>query len=178
MLVERLDDGHRWLRVADPSWDDPLDPTFAQRSGQRWNPSGSFAVLYLNEDMVTARINLRIFLRGKPYGPEDLRDDAAPVLVAASLPRGQRVADVHTAAGVAAVGLPARYPLDAAGRRVGHARCQRVGQAVYDRGLRGIRCRSAQTPFGAGRELAWFPASRVSRAHAETVTPFSEWFWA
>jgi len=177
MLVERLADGHRWLRVADPSWDDPLDPTFAQRSGQRWNPPGSFPVLYLNEDIVTARINPRTFLCGKPYGPDDLRDDTAPVLVTATLPRAQRVADVHSAAGVAAVGLPSRYPFDAARRRIGHARCQPIGQAVHDRGLRGIRCRSAQTPFGAGRELAWFPATRASRAHAETVTAFGEWFW-
>ena len=75
-----------WLRVADPAWADPLDPGFAQRSGQRWNPPDSFAALYLNEDVVTARINLRLFIGPLPYGPEDLRDDTGPVLVHAVLP--------------------------------------------------------------------------------------------
>ena len=127
---------------------------------------------------MTARINLRVFLRREAVrtrGPAP--NDTAPVLVTATLPRTQRVADVHSTAGVAAVGLPAGYPLDEARLRVGHPRCQPIGQAVRDRGLRGIRCRSAQTPFGAGRELAWIPATRVSRAHAETTTAFSKWFW-
>jgi hypothetical protein len=104
LVAERLPDGHRWLRLADPAWDDPLDPGFAARLGGRWNPPGSFPVLYLNEDVVTARLNLRRFLEGLPYGPEDLRDDTAPVLVVATIPRNQVVADVHTPAGVAAAG--------------------------------------------------------------------------
>ncbi len=135
-------------------------------------------MLYLNEDVVTARVNMRRFLDGLPYGPEDLRDDTAPVLVAAVLPRDQRVADIHTPAGVVAVGLPASYPLGAGRRPIGHARCQPIGQAVHDAGWRGIRCRSAQAPFGAGRELAWFPATARSRARVVATRPWSDWFWA
>ncbi|MDX6297359.1 MAG: hypothetical protein QOI51_1216, partial [Nocardioidaceae bacterium] len=119
-----LPDGHTWLRIADPSWVDPLDPTFARANGQRWNPPHSFPVLYLNEDVVTARLNLRRYIAGWPYEPEDLRDDTGPCLVSARLPRAQRVADVHTPAGVAAVGLPGSYLLDAAGQLVGHEVCQ------------------------------------------------------
>jgi hypothetical protein len=178
VLTEVLSSSHVWLRVADAAWADPLDPTFAQRTGQRWNPPGSFPTLYLNEDVVTARINLRLFLAGMPYGPEDLRDDTGPVLVHAVLPRSQRVADVHTPAGVAGVGLPSSYPLDGAGHVIGHQDCQRIGQAVKAAGLRGIRCRSAQSPLGAGRELAWFPATTRSRARAIQRTAFREWFWA
>jgi hypothetical protein len=177
LVAERLPDGHRWLRLADPAWDDPLDPGFAARLGGRWNPPGSFPVLYLNEDVVTARLNLRRFLEGLPYGPEDLRDDTAPVLVVATIPRNQVVADVHTPAGVAAAGLPATYPLDRRGRLVGHEVCRPVGLAARRAGLRGIRCRSARAPVGAGRELAWFPATAASRARALGRLAFGSWFW-
>lgn len=178
MRTELLPDGHRWLRIADPRWSDPLDPTFAQWLGQRWNPPRSFPTLYLNEDVVTARLNLQRFIAGWPYEPEDLRPDTGPVLVTATLPRNQRVADVHSPAGVAAASLPRTYPLDSRGRLVPHDGCQPVGQAAHDAGLRGVRCRAATTPEGAGRELAWFPATIRSRAKELERTPFPDWFWA
>lgn len=177
MRTERLRDGHHWLRVADPAWDDPLDPTFAGRRGGRWNPPGSFPALYLNEDVVTARLNLRAFIADWPYEPEDLRDDTGPVLVAATLPRGQHVVDVHTPEGVAAVGLPATYPLDGEGRLVGHDACQPIGERAHHQRLRGVRCRSARAPDGAGRELAWFPAGARSRARRQQTVAFEAWFW-
>jgi hypothetical protein len=177
MRTEQLRDGHVWLRVADPGWADPLDPTYARTAGGRWSPPGSFPTLYLNEDVVTARINLQVFLTHYPYGPEDLDEDAAPVLVHARLPRRQRVADVHTPAGVRGVGLPAGYPDDGHGGIVGHDVCRPIGQGVHDAGLRGIRCRSARATYGAGRELAWFPARATSRAEAVDRQPFAEWFW-
>jgi hypothetical protein len=172
-----LPDGHTWLRIADPSWVDPLDPTFARANGQRWNPPNSFPVLYLNEDVVTARLNLRRYIAGWPYEPEDLRDDTGPCLVSARLPRAQRVADVHTPAGVAAVGLPGSYPLDAAGQLVGHEVCQPIGVQAHASGLRGVRCRSARAPDGAGRELAWFPATSRSRARVTGIARFEAWFY-
>lgn len=177
MLDEAAEDGHLWLRIADPGWADPCDPTFAAASGGRWNTPGSFPVLYLNEDVVTARINMRLFLDGLPYGPEDLADAQAPVLVAVRIPRRQRVADVHTPHGVAAVGLPASYPLDGAGSVVPRATCQPIGGRAKDAGLRGVRCRSARAPYGAGRELAWFPVTARSRATVVAVEAFGGWFW-
>ena len=78
---EALPGGHVWWRLADPSWANPLDPDFARRRGGRWNPPDRFPVLYLNEDLVTARLNLRTFTAEWPYEPEDLRDDTGPVLI-------------------------------------------------------------------------------------------------
>ena len=172
-----LPDGHGWLRIADPGWEDPLDPGFAKRNGGRWNPPDSFAALYLNEDAVTARINLRRFIEDWPYEPEDLRDDTGPCLVSAALPRDQRVVDVHTHQGVAAVGLPLPYPLDEDGLLVGHDHCRRIGQAAKNRNLRGVRCRSARAPDSAGRELAWFPATARSRGRVTSIIRFEEWYW-
>jgi len=178
MISEVLPERHTWLRIANPAWADPLDPAFAAERGQRWNPPHSFPTLYLNEDMVTARLNLRVFVAGWGYEPEDLRDDTGPRLVSAHLPRAQRVADVHTAAGVAAVGLPATYPLDRDRHLVGHDVCQMIGTQVHAQGLRGVRCRSARAPDGAGRELAWFPGTARSRARLAAVVPFLPWFYS
>lgn len=177
MITERLADNHRWLRICDAGWADPLDPTFAQTAGGRWNPPDSWPTLYLSEDVHTARLNLAAFIAGWPYRPEDLDEEAAPHLAVASLPRNQTVADVHTPAGVAAVGLPSTYPLDAAGMLVPHEACQPIGAEVKAAGLRGVRCRSAQTPQGAGRELAWFPATSRSRPHLIERRPYSAWYW-
>ena len=165
-----LPDGRVWLRVADPDWTDPLDPRWAERAGGRWNAPGSFRTLYLNADVHTARLQLVALLRGSPVEVEDLADDAY-VLAAATLPRDQTCADARTDAGLAALGLPASYPRDEAGRTVGHAVCQAVGGDVQARGLRGVLCRSATTTDGEGRELAWFPATSRSRAHPAWTAP-------
>ena len=177
MITEDLPHRHEWSRICEAGWDDPLDPTFAQARGGRWNPPGSWPTLYLNEDVVTARLNLTLFIANWPYEPEDLADDTGPHLAVAQLPRNQRVADLHSPEGVAAAGLPASYPLDAAGELVSHDRCQPIGEQVPAAGLRGIRCRSAQAPHGAGREVAWFQATSRSHAHLIARRPYTEWFW-
>jgi hypothetical protein len=132
--------------------------------------------LYLNEDRTTARLNLRIFIAGWPYEPEDLRDDSGPVLVHASIPADQRVVDAHTRRGLAGAGLPTTYPLDEDGRLIGHDRCQIVGLAAKRAGLRGVRARSARSPDGAGRDIAWFPATRRSRARSIKIETFESWY--
>ena len=173
---EALPDAHVWWRVADPSWSDPLDPSFARRRGGRWNPPGMFPVLYLNEDPATARLNLRAFIAGWPYEPEDLRDDTGPVLIGCLLPRRQIVCDAHSAAGLRAAGLPVTYPLDEDGAPVPHTRCQPVGLCAKSERLRGVRCRSAQSLDGAGRELAWFPATGRSTARGVRTLSFAKWY--
>ena len=177
MRSEQLRNGHEWLRIAGADWSDPLDPSYAQERGGRWNPPTSHPTLYLNEDMATARINLMAFVDRWPYEPEDLRSNAGPVLVAATLPRDQDVADLYSPEGLDAVGLSDSYPLDHAGTAIPHSICQAIGQEAKDAGLRGVLCRSANRLRGAGRELAWFPATSRSRATRVGVTPFADWFW-
>lgn len=177
MRTEQLPDGHRWWRIAHLNWDDPLDPAWAAQRGGRWNPAQSHPTLYLNQDKVTARLNLRAWIGRWPYEPEDLRNDTGPCLVAAELPRRQCVADVHSRLGVEAVGLPSTYPLKADGSPVEHRPCQAIGAVAKRQGLRGILCRSARSPDGAGRELAWFPASVRSQARRGDTLPFERWFW-
>ena len=177
-IDEHLADGWTWWRIADRGWRNPLDPSFAAERGGRWNPPDSFPTLYFNEDKVTARLNLRAFIAGWPYEPEDLRAENGPVLVGATIPRQQRVCDAHSPAGLAAAGLPKTYPMDGAGRPVARERCRPIGGAARAAGLRGVRTRSAQSRDGAGRELAWFPATVRSRARRGATLSFDAWYWA
>jgi RES domain-containing protein len=177
LVSELLPNGHSWWRIADPAWSDPLDASFAMRLGGRWNPPNSFRTLYLSEDPVTARLNLRRFIERWPYEPEDLRDDTGPIIVEASLPRHQAVCDCHTRRGVAAAGLPPTYPNNRHGTPVPHSVCQAVGAQVKSSRLRGVRARSAVAQDGAGRELAWFPASVASQARLIRRIHFERWFW-
>jgi hypothetical protein len=175
---ELLPDAHVWWRIADPAWRDPLDPDFAERHGGRWNPPRSFPTLYLNEDQVTARLNLRRFVAQWSYEPEDLRNDTGPSLVGTHLPGRQTVCDAHTPRGVAAAGLPASYPFDEKGERIAHAVCQPIGALAKNIGLRGVRARSAQSGKGAGRDLAWFPAAVRSVARRARTLTFENWYWS
>lgn len=158
-------------RVADPDWTDPLDPSFAANgSGQRWNPPG-LPCLYLSQDEMTARANVRRLFVGLPYGPEDLDPATAPLLLDVVVPQGE-AADAFTEAGLLALGLPTTYPLDSTGAIVSHGVCQPVGQTVFDEGLDGVDCRSAAP--GGVRELAWFP--RGQNVVAKKRRSFDEWW--
>ena len=173
-VAETLADGHHWLRVADASWTDPLDPSFAAREGGRWNPPGSHPTLYLNEDMQTARSQIVALLHGSPIDPDDL--DSGYDLIVATLPRRQEVADAIDDDGLAGLGLPASYPRYRNGRPIRHDVCQPIGKAVYDAGLRGVHARSAATEDGLGRELAWFPARESSRATMVQRLSYRQWW--
>ena len=174
---EQLPDTHTWWRIADVVWRDPLDPSFAQRRGGRWNPPDSFPTLYLNEDLVTARLNLRNFIAGWPYEPEDLREDTGPILIgtqfAASTNCLRCALEARGRRGRPAGDLPFRR----GGTRIPHARCQSIGARAKAAGLRGVRARSAQSRDGAGRELAWFPATARSVARRTETLTFEDWFW-
>jgi len=182
-LQVRRPDHRVWLRVADPAWSDPLDPSFARVHGGRWNPPGSFDTLYLNGGLRAARGQIARLLAGQPVAMEDL-DDAAPfLLVAATLPRRQTAADAVSDPGLTALGLPPAYPRDPAGEPVPHSVCQQIGAAVRRSGLRGVWCRSATSGEGEGdgdgdrRELAWFPARSSSRARPVRSAPFPFGRW-
>lgn len=171
-----LPDRRIWLRVADPLWTDPLDPSFAAAAGGRWNPPGSFPVLYMSADVGTARVQIDRMVEDQPFAADDLDDDAY-LLVAATLPGRQTCADAVSRAGLKALGLPLSYPLDAAEEVVDRGVCQPVGAGVHEAGLRGVWCISAVSPMHGGRELAWFPATARSRARPvwKAGQPLGQW---
>jgi RES domain-containing protein len=165
-----------YLRVADPAWSDPLDGRWSTHQGGRWNPPGSFPVVYLCASEAVARANVYRLLVDQPYGPEDLRPEAGPVLVATRVPE-DRYADLITARGLESAGLPASFPRDGRGRRISWSRCQPVGVAAWEEGHPGIAARSA-APGAPPRseELAFFERGR-RRLRARSTRPFADWFW-
>ena len=141
----------RFVRVAHPDWRRPLDPSFAAARGGRWNPPGSFPVLYLCATRAVARAVVLGRFEGLPYGLLDLRPDRRPVLIETDVPL-HRAVDVVTEAGCRAVDAPRQLPL----RRTGPE--DRMGtNPTPRRGPRGRR--------GNGRSPA---AARRSR-RAETA---------
>jgi len=164
---------HVWVRVCRHDWRDPFDPGFAVERGGRWTPPGSWPTLYLSRDLPTARLQVARLLEGTMVDPDDLTDDAFE-LVATRLPRRQEAADVVSAEGVAAAGLPSAYPVDDRGARVAHARCHVVAAEAHGAGLDGVECRSAASVTGTGRELAWWPRGRMPRTLPGRV-PFGAW---
>jgi RES domain len=174
----RLPDGHVWLRLAQADWNDPLDPSYAKEHGGRWNSPGSFPVLYLNEDLRTARLQLQELFADWPVNVEDLDQEAPYVLLLATLPRHQEVADAISSHGLGALGLPLSYPVDAHGRVISQRRCRSIGAAIFDAGLKGVWCRSVKTTDGSGHELAWFPRGRAKATMLRKPLPFSAWWFA
>lgn len=172
-----LPDGRLWLRVASPEWDQPLDPSFAKTTGGRWNPANSFPILYLNANVVTARLQIERMLEGTASTPDDLADDAY-VLVAARLPLNQSAADAVTDEGLNALNLPASYPLDDLSVPIPHSVCQPIGAALHAlASVQGVWCRSACSEDGRGRELAWFAQGQGGSATAAWSDPLSYRHW-
>jgi len=167
--------GGAYFRVADPSWANPLDGGHARAAGGRWNPPGSFPVVYLNREVRTARANVTRNFEGRPYQPEDLDPAEAPVLVTTDVPEDEFV-DVVSDAGCVSAGLPVTYPRGANGGMIGHAVCQPIGQRAHDEGRSGVACRSAAPrATREEEELAWFergdPLAVLQRRR------FDEWYW-
>jgi len=96
-------------------------------------------------------------------------------VVPLALPARQRVADATTDTGVVALGLPRTYPLRPRGGEVPWSACRRAARDVRAAGLRGVSARSAATPDGSGRELAWFPASGAHARATGAPLEFAKW---
>jgi hypothetical protein len=166
--------GGTYLRVADADWTDPLDSSFAQRQGGRWNAPRSHPTLYLNADKGTAHANVRVKFAGLPYGPEDLDPAEAPHLVEVAVPDGV-ACELRTNEGLAAVGLPVTYPEDEDEEPVRWDVCQPIGAQAYEQQHDGVACKSAAP--GGIEELAWFPLPRRPEVSVLRRHEFPDWYW-
>lgn len=165
--------GGAYLRVADPSWRDPLSGEYARSRGGRWNAPGAFAVVYLNASLGVARALVRSRLEDRSIRPEDVLPEAGPVLVHTTVPDNAYVNAV-TDAGLRALHLPATYPLDDRGRVIPHSVCQTIGRLASDAGEQGIACRSAAKDAPTSEEeLAYFGRQSL---RVEDTEQFADWF--
>lgn len=168
--------GGWYVRVADPSWRLPLEGSYAAERGGRWNPAGSFPVVYLCSTVTIARANVLRRFDGLPYSVLDLLPDRRPVLVETDV-REHRAVDLVSEAGCRTAGLPETYPRDADGSEVGWDRCQQIGRTAWEQGEASIACRSAAThPDDDGEELAWFVHGRGDRLRVRRRRTFDAWF--
>jgi hypothetical protein len=166
--------GGEYNRLADPGWQDPLDTSFAKSMGGRWNPPGSFGVLYLNRDERVARLQADHRLAGQPYGVEDLEPTEQHDLVLVDVPEADWL-DCLSDRGLEAVGLPPSYPRWADGEPVGYGVCQQIGQRAYEAARTGIGCRSAATgAISSDEELALFEGHAA--LEVKDRRPFSAWY--
>jgi hypothetical protein len=166
--------GGEYNRLAEPGWQDPLDTSFAKSAGARWNPPGSFGVLYLNRGVRVARLQADHRLAGQPYGIEDLEPAEQHDLVVVDVSEAERL-DCVSDEGLAAVGLPPSYPRGADGEPVGHHVCRQIGQRANEGGHTGIACRSAATGATASdEELALFEAHAA--VEVKDRRPFTAWY--
>ena len=169
--------GGSYNRLAEPSWADPLDASYSQQRGGRWNAPGSFAVLYLNRGLRGARLQVQHKLRGHPYGVEDLDEAEQHDLVGVEVPERDWL-DCVTVPGLEAVGLAATYPRHRNGRPVRHVDCRPIGGGAFEDGRPGIACRSAATgTLPADEELAVFDRGADTGVRMTGRQPFADWYW-
>jgi RES domain len=175
MTFGHIERGGAYYRVAEQGWADPLDGMPGVVKGGRWNPPGSFPVVYLNESVQLARKFVAHKLRGHPYGPEDLELTAGPALAATNVPSELRV-DVVTDSGCRQAGLPSTYPTTSKGNVIPHETCWPIGNEAWRIGESGIACRSATTGATTSEEeLAWFQRER--QLPKGEVLLFGDWFF-
>jgi RES domain-containing protein len=171
--VRHVRRGGAYLRVADRDWDDPCSGEYARELGGRWNPPGSFAVVYLNASVPVARAQVRQKLEDRGVRPEDLQAEEGPVLVHTLVPEDHYV-DVVTDRGCISLGLPSTYPVDKQKMLVPHSVCQPIGQRAWNGGEPGIACRSAaRTAPADGEELAFYARQDLRTHHTEA---FADWY--
>lgn len=172
--MRHLKRGGHYLRIAEAGRRDPLSGRYSRESGGRWNAPGSFEVVYLNATVEVARAQVRRKLEPRGIFPEDLEPDQGPDLIHTEVPN-QPYVDACTERGLASLGLPPSYPLDARGKRVPHTACQPIGQEVWNAAGAGIACRSAASAPHQGEELAYFGRDR--KLPIRLREPFARWYW-
>jgi RES domain-containing protein len=123
-------------RVVRRSWVDLLDASYSQsRRDNRWNTSEFPALYCCCSEWVARAVALDVF-RLAGIVLEDLQPAYRPQLVEVSWTG--RVADVASAGGVAAAGLPPDYPAD-----VNKEHTRGFAVTCHQAGAEGIMCRSA-----------------------------------
>lgn len=163
-------------RAIPHSSDAPLASEFSVTQGGRWNPAGSFPVIYTgaSEEVVRSYVDWHATFYGVPladFQPEDLPD-----LVIMSF--SATMADVATDSGLVYYGLPVAYPLGySAGQ---HTASQPLGLSIFSAGYCGIVTRSATVPDWGGpihlwAEVAIF-ASQSPQPQLLDRIPFAQWY--
>jgi hypothetical protein len=155
----------------------PLAANFALTAGGRWNPAGSFAVLYTCASVEVARsfVNARAQKYGVPWN-ERPREEQPDLLV---LNLNATFTDVATDSGLQRYGLPVSYPV---GYQLesSYVITQPIGQAIFNSGASGLVARSATSSSWTGSIPQWAEvAIFVDHSDSPQVVdrvPYADWY--
>src|SRR5207302_1800720 len=126
----------------------PLDGSRAKADGGRWNPPGSFEVIYTSCSLRAQIAFLREHYRNESINPWEQPEEKQRDLHDLHVDQDGLV-DAVNDRGLVGLGLPETYPLG-----VSYDTTRRVGQRLYDERRPGIWCRCAPDP--AEQEIALF----------------------
>lgn len=172
MRLAHIRRGGAYYRVCKPDWVDCSDTSYAKRFGGRWNPSGEFGALYLCATVEVAAAVARSQHAGRAITLFSLRPERRPQLQSFFVSQ-QAFVDIVTDRGVAAAGLPKRYPFG-----VDRSSCWGVARHANAQEERGIACRSAAESapgFWLGEELAIFDNGPMPRQKGRR-REFAAWY--
>lgn len=145
-----------------------MDGTYSMERGQRWNPKGSFPVVYTNCSVDVAIANLWHKFEGEVGSPWDVAEEKQADLYEIPIEQPGLV-DITTPDGIAGVGLPETYPTSVAKRTT-----QRIGARLHSERRPGVWCRSAAHP--AGEEVALFTDFSAPATPRRPPKRLWEWF--
>lgn len=149
-----------------------VDGTRAQAKGGRWNPPGSFPVLYTSCTEVVAIAKLRHKHRGRSFQPWDLAEEEQSDLYTLEVDQ-DRLVDAVSEPGLAGISLPSTYPHDR-GREVGWETTQPIGARLHQESYAGVACRSAADT--KGEEVALFLDHAATPRVVGPPRRLGEWF--
>jgi len=131
---------------------DPMSVTFSLRGG-RWNPPGTFAVLYTFLSASLARTFIRTQWAKAGTAIEDLQPQALPDLLVLNC-SVTGLTDITTPTGLQNVGLPAMYPVGFESEASWPV-TQQIGVRLHGSGSAGVLTRSATATTWTGPQENW-----------------------
>lgn len=140
------------FRTVPHSSQTPLSSQFAYNLGGRWNPPGSFPVLYTSASV--AGVRAFVDWQSDYYGIQwaDRAPEDQPDLLVLTIEGS--FADVATESGLTFYGLPKTYPIGYQGAEAWTI-TQPIGASIYAAGWPGLVTRSATLSSWSGPMQEW-----------------------
>ena len=141
------------FRCVLPSHNEPLNSTYSQVSGGRWNPAGSFPVLYTFTSPQSANYWIETRWASLGFTWEEVAPERLPDLAVVTV-QLEALADVATDAGLQFFGLPATYPVGFE-TPAAYAVTRPIGVEIHARQVAGLVTRSATARRWQGPIINW-----------------------
>src|SRR5438105_1296114 len=132
---------------------EPLSGALSREHGGRWNPPGSFPVLYTFLSRRVARTWVEARLARGGIALSEVQPEALPDLLVLEC-HLEQLADLATDAGLKEVGLPSTYPIGFE-TEAAYPATRPIGMSVYSARAHGVLTRSATATSWEGPVMNW-----------------------